>query len=283
MFNRVTISTLLKTVIMTLGVAVIVMLSLTAWESWSRLATASQAEAAANAEGNLFTALYNMRIDRATTSIDLNSDRTGVSQVLGKARTAEMAALQSALDYLPQVDFPDQQALTAELADRVKRITASHDETAAALAQPKASRPAGLAEPAFKEANELFGLIDKLSTRVATAIKLQDPFIDQMMEIKQLAWTMRNWSGEATLVILNPMAGKPLSPYGDERLHHLCQQIHRHLGVAQRDRERPVFAGASHRHDRQGRQRILRPGLCDAAHEDADGADCRPASGHELG
>ena len=49
MFNRVTIGTLLKTVIMTLGVAVIVMLSLTAWESWSRLATASQAEAAANA------------------------------------------------------------------------------------------------------------------------------------------------------------------------------------------------------------------------------------------
>jgi methyl-accepting chemotaxis protein len=212
MFNRVTISTLLKTVIMTLGVAVIVMLSLTAWESWSRLATASQAEAAANAEGNLFTALYNMRIDRATTSIDLNSDRTGVSQILGKARTSEMAALQSALDYLPQVDFPDQQALTAELADRVKRITASHDETAAALAQPKASRPAGLAEPAFKEANELFGLIDKLSTRVANAIKLQDPFIDQMMEIKQLAWTMRNMSGDATLVILNPLGGKPLSP-----------------------------------------------------------------------
>src|ERR1700733_7677277 len=212
MLNRVTISTLLKTVIMTLGLAVIVMLSLTAWDSWSRLVTASQAEAAANAEGYLFTALYNMRIDWATTSIDLNSDRTGVSQVLGKARTAEMAALQSALEYLPQVDFPDQQALTAELADRVKRITASHDETAAALAQPKASRPAGLAEGAYKEANELFGLIDKLSTRVATSIKLQDAFIDQMMEIKQLAWTMRNMSGDATLVILNPLGGKPLSP-----------------------------------------------------------------------
>jgi methyl-accepting chemotaxis protein len=210
--NRVTISTLLKTVIMTLGIAVIVMLALTAWDSWNRLAVASRAEAAANAESNLFTALYNMRIDRATTVIDLNSERTGVSQILAKSRGSEMAALQSALDYLPQVDFPDQQALTAELADRFKRITASHDETAAALAQPKASRPAGLPERAFKEANELFGLIDKLSTRVSTAIKLQDPFIDQMMEIKQLAWTMRNSSGDATLVILNPLAGKPVSP-----------------------------------------------------------------------
>ncbi|MGA8319942.1 MAG: hypothetical protein WB774_03765 [Xanthobacteraceae bacterium] len=117
---------------MTLGIAVIVMLSLTVWDSWKRLASANQAEAAANAEGYLFTALYNMRIDRATTVIDLNSDRTGISQVLGRARTAEMAALQSALEYLPRVDFLDQQALTAELADRVKRIDASHDETAAA-------------------------------------------------------------------------------------------------------------------------------------------------------
>ncbi|MGB6445553.1 MAG: hypothetical protein WBD83_02065 [Xanthobacteraceae bacterium] len=78
---------------MTLGIAVIVMLSLTVWDSWKRLASANQAEAAANAEGYLFTALYNMRIDRATTVIDLNSDRTGISQVLGRARTAEMAAL----------------------------------------------------------------------------------------------------------------------------------------------------------------------------------------------
>lgn len=132
MLNRVTISTLLKTVIMTLGIAVIVMLSLTVWDSWKRVASANQADAAANAEGYLFTALYNMRIDRATTVIDLNSDRTGISQVLGRARTAEMAALQSALEYLPRVDFLDQQALTAELADRVKRINASHDETAAA-------------------------------------------------------------------------------------------------------------------------------------------------------
>ena len=79
MLNRVTISTLLKTVIMTLGVAVVVMLAVNAWDSWSRLSTANQAEAAANAESYLFTALYNMRIDRASTVFDLNSDRTGVS------------------------------------------------------------------------------------------------------------------------------------------------------------------------------------------------------------
>src|ERR1700733_4093523 len=111
MLNRVRISALLTTGSVTLGVPVVIMLAVNAWDSWSRLAKASQAEAAANAESYLFTALYNMRIDRASTVIDLNSDRTGVSPSLQRARPAEMAAMQSALQYLPQVDFPDQQAL----------------------------------------------------------------------------------------------------------------------------------------------------------------------------
>ncbi len=212
MLNRVTISALLKAVIMTLGIAVVVMLSLTAWESWNRLQTAREAEAAASAESDLFTALYNLRVDRASTGSDLQADKTSEDPIVVHSRAAEMAALKSVLDYLPHVDFPDRQALTAEFVDHIKRFSALHDETAAALAQPKASRPAGLSERWFKEANTLFSLIDKLSTRVAVAVKLHDALIDQMMEIKQLAWTMRNMSGDATLVILNPLWGKPISP-----------------------------------------------------------------------
>ena len=49
-------------------------------------------------------------------------------------------------------------------------------------------------------------------TLVTTSIKLQDPYVDQLMEIKQIAWTMRNASGDTTLLILNPLGGKPVSP-----------------------------------------------------------------------
>jgi methyl-accepting chemotaxis protein len=212
MLNRVTISGLLKAVIMTLGLAVIVMLGLSAWDSWGRLSAANQAEAAANAGSHLFKALYSTRVDRSSTPLDLNGERTGMSQILANARAAEMAGLQSAMQYLPQLTFPDQQAMMAELAERVKRINALHDETAAALAQPKASRPAGLGEKYFKEANELLGLIDKMSTRVANAVKLNDAFIDQMLEMKELAWSTRNMTGDSTLIILNPLGGKPVSP-----------------------------------------------------------------------
>ena len=75
MFNRVTISALLKTVIAVLGIAVLTMLSLSVWGSWSRLNVASRAAAVTEASTYLFTALHNLRIDRASTYRDLLAEK----------------------------------------------------------------------------------------------------------------------------------------------------------------------------------------------------------------
>jgi hypothetical protein len=61
MLNRLTINTLLKAVIATLGAAVVIMLSLSAWNSWERLGSASRALAVADASSYLFTALHHLR------------------------------------------------------------------------------------------------------------------------------------------------------------------------------------------------------------------------------
>src|ERR1700761_4711402 len=120
MLSRVTISALLKTVIATLGAAILIMLSLSAWESWNRVSDSSRALAASSSASDLFTALHNLRVDRTTTATDLNIDKTmGLEPTLQTARTAEVPALKSALETLPGVGFPDQQAQIAELADRV--------------------------------------------------------------------------------------------------------------------------------------------------------------------
>ncbi len=226
MLNRVTISKLLKTVITALGAAVVVMLLLTAWQSWNRLAMTSRALAASQSANHLFTALFNMRVDRATTSIELNSDKppTGISPLLSKVRAAEMPALKAALETLPQVGFPGQQELISELAGRIDRLAASHAETTAALSQPKASRRAGLAADAFKDTNALFELVEKLSGLITASIKLKDPYVDQLMEIKELAWATRNASGDATLIILGPLSGRPVSPTAaDDYIKHVSQ------------------------------------------------------------
>ena len=72
MFNRVSISTLLNTVIATLGAGIVVMLTIQAWESRDRLAATSRAVAASDAAGYMFTALHNPRVDRALTYNDLS-------------------------------------------------------------------------------------------------------------------------------------------------------------------------------------------------------------------
>ena len=57
MLNKVSINVLLKTVILGLGIAVVVTLSLGVWNSWDRVTAARREEAVANASTYLFTAL----------------------------------------------------------------------------------------------------------------------------------------------------------------------------------------------------------------------------------
>src|SRR5580704_8638164 len=112
MLNRVTINSLLKTVIGVLGAAVVIMLALSAWESWGRLGAASRAAAVADASTYLFTALHNLRFDRAVSRTELLADRqaTTMNPVLRASRTAEMPALMSALAALERVNLPDRNA-----------------------------------------------------------------------------------------------------------------------------------------------------------------------------
>jgi methyl-accepting chemotaxis protein len=52
--------------------------------------------------------------------------------------------------------------------------------------------------------------LDTWGNRLVTQISLQDPYVDQLMEIKQLAWTMRNAGGDASVIISNTLSGLPL-------------------------------------------------------------------------
>ena len=102
--------------------------------------------------------------------------------------------------------------MIATLAEDTKRLSALDDESEAALRQPKAARRSGLADEIYKQADDLLKFIDTLSTRLTASIKLQDGFVDQLMELKDLAWLVRNTGGDAALVAINGLNGRPLAP-----------------------------------------------------------------------
>jgi methyl-accepting chemotaxis protein len=215
MLNRISVGALLKSVIGVLGAAVIVMLAHSAWESWTRYRTANRIAAIVDVSNNLFAALHNMRVDRATTTRDLNSDRQltgGFGKQTQDVRAAEMAALKPALAKLEQLDFQDKQTVLPGIVQAVKKLTALHEESAVAVTQPKAQRRAGLAQDFFKETSGLLESLDKLSSLLTREVKLQDAFVDQLMALKQLAWIARNTAGDAQVMISNGIAAQKLPP-----------------------------------------------------------------------
>jgi methyl-accepting chemotaxis protein len=214
MLNRISVNAVLKSVVGTLAMAVVVMLALGAWSSWGRLNAARRVVAAAEASSYMFTALPSLRVDRNATNRDLLADQqfTALSPLLREARDAEMPALNSALVALAAVDLPDRAAVLADFSQKLTKLVALHEETTAALLRPKAERRAGLAQENFSYVTMFIDALDQLSSRLTVSMKLEDAFVDQLMEIKQLGWVARNAGGDAFTPITNAIGGLPLPP-----------------------------------------------------------------------
>src|SRR5260370_39787525 len=92
MLNRLTVSALLKAVILTTAFCVVLGFSLNAWDSWGRLQLTSRISVIADASANLFKAMHNLRTDRSTTNRLLNSDQpvdSGIDKYLRNLRDTE--------------------------------------------------------------------------------------------------------------------------------------------------------------------------------------------------
>jgi methyl-accepting chemotaxis protein len=212
--NRLSVNALLKSIIAILAAVVVVILALDAWESWKRLDVANRSAAVAEASAHLFTALHNLRVDRASSFRDLSADRqfTQMNQQIRDARAAEIPALKSIMGTLEAIDFPERQSFIAGIGQAVTKLTALHEESAPAFLRPKAERRPGLAQDVFNQTDALLQMLDKISTRLTRLVKLEDPFIDQLMELKQHAWVVRNAGGDASILVSATLGGQPLPP-----------------------------------------------------------------------
>src|SRR5258708_17586311 len=142
MLNRLTVSALLKAVILTTSFCVVIGFSLNAWDSWGRLQTTSRIAVIADASANLFKAMHNLRTDRSTTTRLLNSDQPvdgEVAKYLRGIRDAQIPAMSNALAFLPSVEFPQQQTLVPELDRLFKTQTPEQKEFWQESSKPKAS------------------------------------------------------------------------------------------------------------------------------------------------
>ena len=215
MLNRLTVSSLIKSVILLMATCMTALLCVSASDSWGRLATTSRISAVADASASLFKAMHNLRSDRSTTSRNLNEDSVllpDVQKYLRSHRDAEIAAMRSAAEALASIEFPDRNTLLPEFNRLVQRFTALEAESWDAMNKPKASRRPTLAKEYMDNTAALLETLDKVSVQIAAAVNHSDPVIDQLLMIKQLAWLMRNTAGEASLLISNGLSLGRVAP-----------------------------------------------------------------------
>ncbi len=215
MLQRLTISALLKAVILTTTFCVVIGFSLNAWNAWEHLQLTSRISVIADASAHLFKAMHNLRSDRPTTARLLNSDQPVDSEIekyLRTTRDLEIPAINKATEQLALIEFPQQQALVPEL-DRLSHVLAGlQKEFWDAVAKPKASRRPTLAKEYTDTATALLEMLDKLSITLASSVSHQDPVTDHLLAIKQIAWLLRNTTGEASQLITTGLGAGRLPP-----------------------------------------------------------------------
>jgi methyl-accepting chemotaxis protein len=215
MLNRLTVSALLKIVILVTSFCVVVGFSLNAWDSWGRLQAASRIAVIADASANMFKAMHNLRTDRSTTNRLLNSDvpmEADIEKYLRNIRDTEMPAMGNALGLLGGIEFAQQATLVPEFDRLLKTLTALQREFWDAMGKPKASRRPALAKEYMDATNAMLETLEKLSGTLAGAVNHQDATIDQLLAIKQVAWLLRNTAGEASLIVSTGLNAAKVAP-----------------------------------------------------------------------
>ncbi|HMJ44874.1 MAG TPA: methyl-accepting chemotaxis protein [Pseudolabrys sp.] len=212
MLNRLSVNVLLNSVVAVLAAAVVVMLSLGAWDSVKRLGVVGRIANVTEASGYLFTALHSLRFDRSSTTREMNSEQqlTSLIPAHRQGRDAEVAALKSGLAVIEATDFPGRSEAVIKLSQAISKLTALHQETAAAFAQPKAARRSALTQEFIQAVADLTDLLDKTSSQMVRSVVLADSYVDQLLELKQLAWMARNAGGDASVIVSNTLGGMPL-------------------------------------------------------------------------
>ncbi|WFU82701.1 methyl-accepting chemotaxis protein [Bradyrhizobium sp. CIAT3101] len=215
MLNRLTVSTLLKAVILSTALVVVIGFSISAWSSWGRLQQANRIVAASAASAEMFKAMANIRADRSTSNRQLTSDvpmDKDIEKYIRDIREALMPALTRTLEILPSIDMPQREAMVTDLDRFNKALLAAQNEFWTEAAKPKASRRLALAKEYTDAEDGLMSVLEKLSPLLAASVNHQDATIDQLLMIKQMAWLLRLNAGESSLIVGNALGSGKIAP-----------------------------------------------------------------------
>jgi len=209
MLNRWSVNALLKSIITVMSAIVVVTLAAGAWNAYQNLTTASRVVGLTKTSGYVFRALNGFRLDRSFTD----------------AREIENPALKSTIETLASADFGQKQSFLDSLRQLQSKLGPLQAESAADFDKPKAARRESLPKDYVATETQLIDTLDKLGNELAAAVKLKDPFVDEMMTVKQLGWMARFAAGDASVTMSNSIIAGQLIPNGETTFMRATSQV----------------------------------------------------------
>jgi methyl-accepting chemotaxis protein len=178
--------------------------------AWHQQATAQRRMEVGSITRYLFLAMQNMRIERGTVSAALIENEpvdAATWQDIQNLRARSTPALAEALDMLLRLDFDDRDRWVAELRSKsgsVEDMRADADEI---LRKRSPGTNAEFNDKWVAAVGKLVERMDALLSRLSSGVRLNDAFFDQMLTVKELAWSVRSDAGTERLMIGDALAG----------------------------------------------------------------------------
>jgi methyl-accepting chemotaxis protein len=178
--------------------------------AWQRQATAQRRMEVSSITRHLFQAMQNMRVERGTVSaalVEREPIDSATWQDIQNLRANSRSALTKALDEVSGLDVNDRDRWVADLRANNATVESMRAKADEILQKRLIGGNAELNEQWVPAVGALVDRMDALTSRLASEVRLTEPFFDEMMMVKQLAWSVRSDAGVGRLMIGDAIAG----------------------------------------------------------------------------
>jgi len=178
---------------------------------------------------DLFTAIQNFRLERGNVNTALRGspaiDTDSQSQI-AKLRAGSAKALDSALTKLGALKVDDAGPAIETIREGRNALVQRRQEIDDALQQPKDQRPEHIGANWVAAIDDLVRGIDNLSSVLEAELSREDTFIADMIQLKQIAWSVRSDTGNDRLLVSEArVSGKRLTDEQREQFAVLTGRI----------------------------------------------------------
>ncbi|HWE76764.1 MAG TPA: ATP-binding protein [Stellaceae bacterium] len=187
-----------------LVLALVVVFAMAAEHAHDRQVTAQRIQAVVGVSRDLFAAMQTIRIERGTVNTGIEMATridAGTRGDIATLRARSNAALDSALAKLKAMGIPEADTDIASILNARAEFDRMRKSVDAAMVVPKAYRPPAISGLWVAGGGKFVEAIDAMSERLSAEINQADPFIAEMMKIKQTAWIVRDAAGADRLYL----------------------------------------------------------------------------------